>query len=288
MKKSLIVLVVLLLLVIGGVGAVFYDGFNNASTRFYTRQELVSSTKIPSALDNLQILILSDIHYNQFMDAERFQTVVDKINKANPDVIIFLGDLFDNPQENYPSEEVIAAITAQLNSLDAPLGKFAVLGEQDAVTLEIKDLVKGILYNSNFEVLENSSVHLYNNSSSYIQLVGLENEINGIPNIEGAFQNVDNEHYTIVLCHTPDTANSIPTATADLILSGHSHGGQIYIPIIGPFETIPYAEIYNHGKYHLDQTILDVVGGLGTTKIDARVFAQAEIVVYTLKQIKPD
>ena len=286
MKKSLIFLLVLLLVFIGTIAAVFYDGYNNASTRFYVRHETVSSTKIPSSLNNLQILILSDIHYNAFMDQERFQLVVDKINQANPDIIIFLGDLFDNPQDNYPSEEVISTITAQLDSLQAPLGKFAVLGEHDLVTQETKDLVKNILYNSNFEVLENQSIRLYNNSSSYIQLVGIENEINGLPSIETAFSSVDPEHYTIVLCHTPDTATNIPN-TADLILSGHSHGGQIYIPLIGPFEAIAYAEIYNHGKYHLNNTLLDVVGGVGTTKVDARVFAQAEIVVYTLKQLNP-
>ena len=66
----------------------------------------------------------------------------------------------------------------------------------------------------------------------------------------------------------------------DYMVAGHSHGGQLYIPLIGAIYIPQYAYNYNHGKYVIDSKTLDITNGVGTTRKDIRLFADQEIVIY--------
>ncbi|MPM85248.1 hypothetical protein SDC9_132326 [bioreactor metagenome] len=284
MKKIIITLLVIII-VIGGIGAyAYYDSTNNAPTRFQVRYETVNSSEVPAELDGLQIVFLSDIYYNQFMDNERLTAIVQLVNDLNPDIIISLGDLFDNPTTNPPTAEVQEQLTELLKALQAPLGKFAVYGEQDEESATIKQLYDDIMFNSNFEVLDNQTFRISNKSTAYINLVGLDNPLSGSVDIDTAFNNINQDTYTIVACHTPDIADQVPSAYVDLMVSGHSLGGQLYLPLIGALKHFDYAEKYNHGQYTISKMILDVTNGLGTTQYDARLFCDPEIVVYLFKK----
>lgn len=280
--QKILLIFTLLVFLIGGL---YYDTFYVAPSRFKVRYETISSTKIPTQLNDINILFFSDVHYNNFMDETRFNEVVQLINDTSADIVVFVGDLFDHPSNNIPSEEVLQKITEQLKSISAPLGKFAVLGNHDLESETTKEMISSVLHHADFEIITNRSIMIRNKGSEAINLIGLDSQLLGIPDLNTAFATVSPNSFNIVVSHTPDIADSLTPDLVDLQVSGHSHGGQVYFPIIGAFYTAPYAEIYNKGKYKInDQFVLDVMNGIGTTKMDIRFLSDAEVVVYRLKK----
>ncbi|MEF9968065.1 MAG: metallophosphoesterase, partial [Longicatena sp.] len=269
------------------IGGLYYDSFYTAPKRFKVRYETITSTKISEQLNDVNILFFSDVHYNNFMNAERFDKVIQLINDTGADIVVFVGDLFDHPSSNIPSDEVVAKISEQLKSIEAPLGKFAVLGDHDLESSTSAEVVTSILNNADFEIITNRSLLIRNKGSEAISLVGLDSLTFGNPNIESAFSTVSPNIFNIVVCHTPDIADSLTPDLVDLLIAGHSHGGQAYFPIIGGIFRAQNAELYNKGKYKInDSFTLDVTNGVGTTDEDVRFLSDAEIVVYRLKRLE--
>ena len=87
----------------------------------------------------------------------------------------------------------------------------------------------------------------------------------------------------IVLTHAPDLFTQLPLSKVDWQLSGHSHGGQVSLPWIGPLITPPQARQYTHGTYIINNTRLDVTNGLGVTGVKARLFANPTIHLFVLE-----
>ncbi|MGN1343553.1 MAG: metallophosphoesterase, partial [Traorella sp.] len=230
------------------------------------------STKIDESNTSLKIAFISDIHYNHYMNHDRLEYMIQKINDNQPDIIIFGGDLFDDPTTYGISDETRKELIELLKSLDADYGKFAVLGEEDHYVDDVED----ILFEADFELLNNESILISKNESKAINLIGIDCLINGNPDIEAAFENVDSSNYTIVVTHAPDLTSQLPVNSIDLILSAHSHGGQVYLPIIGALYRPEGAQTYNYGTYYLNNTTLIVSNGLGTTNEDFRLFSQPQ------------
>ena len=105
---------------------------------------------------------------------------------------------------------------------------------------------------------------------------------------EAAYQNISPDSFTITICHTPDTVLQIPQDQTDLMLAGHSHGGQVVLPFFGPLYKPSYAERYYRGQSQIGDILLDVSNGTGTTRMDIRLFAPAEIVVFQLVHEEPE
>ncbi len=281
MKKFIKTIFILILLSIIG-GSIYFYSTMIAPTKLNVRQEEITSSQIPEEFDDIKIVFFSDTHLNKFVDEERFGKVIDLINSQMPDIVLFGGDLFDHPSNQIPSNELIETTTEYLNKIEAPLGKFAILGNHDHESASTAQTVSTILTNANFEMVTNKTLRLRNRSAESILLAGIDSELLGNPDIESVFNNIQASDFSIILCHTPDTILLSPTEKIDLFLSGHGHGGQIYIPIFGAMYKAPYAEQYYRGKHRIDDALLDVTNGTGTTRMDIRFMADAEIVVYTL------
>lgn len=287
MKKFLKITVFLVILALGAV-LIYFDATVIAPRQIRVRTETLESEKIPEELDNLQILFFSDVHYNNFVDDARLEKIIDEISDIGADVVLFGGDLFDHPANNIPDEQKQNTVLQMLGSIQAPLGKFAVLGNHDLESQSSEELVSQLLYKAGFEVLNNQSVRIRNHGTQSIALVGLESQMLGHPDPDAAYQNISPQSFTVTLCHTPDTVMEIPQDQTDLMLAGHSHGGQVYLPLIGSFYKPNYAEIYYRGRHQVNNILLDVSNGTGTTRMDVRLFAPAEIVVYRLKHAEPE
>lgn len=285
MMKKIKWLLLFLLVILIGVGFTF-DAMYMAPKRVSVRYETISSDSIPPTMDNVTLLYFSDLHYNGFMDEARFSKFIEQITNLDCDLVLFGGDLFDNPGSNNPSEEVKLKLLNQLKQIKAPLGKFAVYGDHDLQSEDTKTMVRELLNQADFEVLNNRSVKIRNLTSAGINLVGLGSEDNGTLNIDQAYANVSENEFTITLAHTPDTLLQVPRVRTHLMLSGHSHGGQMSIPLLGPLLKMPYAQRYRSGKHTLENTLLDISNGVGTTEYDIRLFAGAEVVVYRLLATK--
>ncbi len=281
-KKRILVHILSILLVISLIGlSLYYDAYNTAPSRFQVRYETLESVFIPSQMDDVTILYFSDLDYGTYMDRKRLDKLAGTINELSPDIILFGGDLFD--QNARIGEQERTDVTEVLSSMDAPLGKFAVLGDFDYRTPELPGIVQTVLFDSSFELLVNTSVILRNNGSESITLTGLDSGLYGHPDIDAAFANIGRAGYNIVLSHTPDLADRMPSDLADYVLSGHSHGGQAYWGF-GALYTPPQAEMYFRGKHSVKGLFtLDITNGVGTTGEDVRFLANAEVVLYRLR-----
>ena len=284
MKKLLKFLSVLVVIGLILAGVFFYSIFISVD-RVELSYTTLTSTKIPEDMNDIKIAYLSDIKYNGFMNKDRLTKMINELNKAGCDIVLFGGDIFDAPAQKQPDSEAVKEVTQILKSIDAPLGKFAVLGDQDQVNDDIKNTVSNLLYQADFEILNNSAIRIRNHTKDSITLIGLDSIINGNPDPDAAFKSISEDEYNIVITHCPDTiANAeFNINYTDTMISGHSLGGQIYLPVIGALKTKEGATQYNHGSYTINKTKLFVSNGLGTEDIDMRMFAPPQILMFRLQ-----
>jgi predicted MPP superfamily phosphohydrolase len=241
----------------------------------------LTDTLIPDSFEGVKVLYFSDAHYNKFMDKERFAAVVTRINQLDADIVIFGGDLFDHPSVEYPTTEIQDELTALLSAIDAPLGKYAVFGNHDLESPRTKQMIANVLSASGFELLVNQNIPVYNKDDSSIRLVGLDSQLLGTPDLTAAYQDVNEGEFVLTISHTPDIIDQLPTSTRWL-LAGHSHGGQIRVPIFNELYTVPYARNYVSGEHVVNGIRLNISNGIGTTRWDIRLMADPQIHIYTL------
>lgn len=274
MKKFLKVLLILILIISLISSVIAYGTFVSVSSISIVNQK-ISSTKINDDMNDLKIAFISDIHYNHFMNKERLTKMIERINAFKPDILLFGGDLFDDPTL-YPIDENVTKELAEcLSQLQADYGKFAVLGETDHHE-SVLPIVEDLLFQADFELLNNQNIQLTKEGSSTIYLIGIDSLVGGNPDVEMSLQEVDTNAFTIVLTHAPDLISQLPSNGIDLVLAGHSHGGQIALPFIGALNKKEGALSYSKGEYWINQTQLIVSNGMGTTDTDIRIFADPQ------------
>ena len=223
--------------------------------------------EMDSAYNGLKIVQFSDVHYGRTTFEEDLEEVIQEINLLNPDIIVFTGDLFD--YENV-SEEDIQFMTDSFSSLEARLFKFAVIGDYDEYYL---DAYKIILEESDFILLDNEFKLVYNQSQTPIQFVGLTNT----SDIENLYEN---DYFTITLMHEPDQIEDI--SNSNLVLAGHSLGGQIKIPFLGGIIKRDGARTYINDYYEANGQQLYISSGIGTQDFGFRTFNKPSINLYRL------
>jgi uncharacterized protein len=278
LRKSLLLFIVFVI----SVTVIMLDARYWAPKRLRVRFETITSSLIPPSMHNYKILFFSDLHYNNFIDEERTKKIITAINSVNAETVIFGGDLFDHPSEFTITDSVKTQLINLLNNIQAPYGKFAVLGNHDYESAKITESVTNTLVQGNFEVLTNQSIRLHKNSEEFINLIGIDSMSLGVPAITTAFAGTTTDQFNLVVTHAPDLFDQLLTSNADLVLSGHSHGGQVRLPFLSSVYQPYGAEKYIAGKYYESNILMDISNGVGTTKIDVRFNAPAEIIVYRL------
>ncbi len=241
------------------------------------REETIVSGKLSDKFDGFIIAYFADTHYG-YTDTAQIKRAIEKINEFSPDVIIFGGDLIDEYAAGLDKEELVDLFS----SLKADQAKFAVLGNHDLTGMDSEEFVTSVLEESGFRVLINDSAKVHLGKDDYINIVGIDSILNGAPDVETAYEKVDTSEYTLTVCHTPDIYSSLTSERSDYILSGHSHGGQIYIPLINMFTRPVGAKKYFKGKTSENGVTMDITNGVGVTHKSARLFADAEVVIYKL------
>lgn len=279
--KTITKILIVIALILGLGVYIVIDVYEIAPKKYTTRYTELSSENIETQLDGMNILFFSDLDYGTFVNEERLNSLVTKINNLSPDVIIFGGDMYDEAA-NF-SDESNAILSKAFTSLKAPYGKYAVYGDCDERSEEMLQAINSVYASANFEVLNNSSIALHKQCSASITLVGIDNSIRNNQDIQTAYSTVSRDSYVITVCHTPDTALSVPSDITNYFLAGHSHGGQAYY-FFGALYEPEGAKEYLRGTQRInDSFTLDITNGVGTTKKDVRFLANAEVVMYTLK-----
>ncbi|MGM0169634.1 hypothetical protein IGI39_003950 [Enterococcus sp. AZ135] len=227
----------------------------------------------PEALNVLQ---LSDIQVSESYTTKRLDQVIRKVNQENPDIIVFTGDLFDNYTQYNHEQEIIE----RLGELKATIGKYAVWGNHDYGGGAAR-IYERVMNAANFEVLKNAGETISLANGKKVFIGGLDDSLLGAPSIEETLSYRQRYDYSVLLTHEPDVADGFIGTNTQLVLAGHSHGGQIRLPFYEVKNVL--AKKYTRGLYELsDHTKLYVNTGLGTTSIHARLGVPPEISVFQL------
>src|SRR5690242_8685680 len=169
--------------------------------------------------DGVRIAQLSDIHVGNMTPAAHVRAAVDAANRAKPDLIVLTGDYVCWRRDE------VAAAREQLAGLRAPR-VLAVLGNHDYFTWGSG--VTGALAGCGYDVLKNDHTVIERDGAA-VRFVGVDDPVTRHADLDRAFRGVPEASATVVLCHGPDYAPKVAARGADLVLSGHTHGGQIYI-----------------------------------------------------------
>ncbi|MEH7076084.1 metallophosphoesterase [Neobacillus drentensis] len=239
---------------------------------------------IPDSFDGIKIVQFSDTHLGFQYNLNQFKKLVKKINSLQPDIVLFTGDLMDEPNQYSDINQLVPI----LKSLNAPLGKYCIFGNHDHGGYG-SDIYRNIMETTDFIVLLNESVPVINKDDSTIYLLGIDDAMLGNPNLPLALKNVPKNTFKILLSHAPDLADTASQYPIQWQLSGHSHGGQIKIPFFGALVTPPYGQIYPEGLYSVgnqSRLSLYVNRGIGTTRLPFRFLSKPELTIFTLKADK--
>ncbi|MBT2736248.1 metallophosphoesterase [Bacillus sp. ISL-7] len=248
-------------------------------------QELqIKHPLIPNSFDGIKMIQFSDTHLGFQYNLHQFNQLVNKINSLKPDIILFTGDLMDEPNQ-YTEINKLMPI---LKKLQAPLGKYCIFGNHDHGGYG-SDIYRNIMETTDFSVLLNDSAPIKLSDGSIIYLLGIDDVMLGNPNISLTLKNVPKNSFKILLSHAPDLAETASLYPVQWQLSGHSHGGQIKIPFLGALVTPPFGKIYPEGLYSIGEhnpLSLYVNRGIGTTRLPFRFMSKPELTVFTLKSEK--
>jgi len=234
----------------------------------------------PKELDGLTVALISDIHAGSpYIGEARLKLLVDRVNAAKPDVIVLLGD--------YVIQTVVGGtfmpperLGVILKDLKAPLGVYAVLGNHDwwLDGPRVRDAFSA----QGIKVLENEWVRLKTRGSAFT-VVGLADHIERSPNPDPALKAVPVTEPVLALIHEPDYFPYIPERIS-LTLAGHTHGGQVRLPLIGsPVVPSEFGQRYARGLVKEGEKQLFVTSGVGTSIIPVRFRVPPEYAVLTLR-----
>ena len=230
-------------------------------------KEYTISSNIPDSFDGLKIVHITDIHYDRTFKEKDLKKLVDRVNLINPDIIVLTGDLLDKKIEPSDSKEIL---TKYLKQMNAKLGKFAVSGNHDLKY----DYFDDILRDSDFISLDNTYELIYYKDYDPIIITGLSSCFDDIDIDDklSEYKKYIEENdikYKILLVHEPDIVDNL-SESFDLILAGHSHNGQVRLPLIGATILPDGAKRYYEGHYTIGNTELFISGGLGTSGLPLR------------------
>lgn len=264
-----------------GAGALYHDTTDLKITRLE-----VPLRRLPSRFNGLRIVQLSDFHYDRYVDVRVITSAVRAANQLQPDLVVLTGDFVTqgpfSGQYDPPSARDAEPCSQILSRLRSRLGIFAVLGNHDYYT--DPNVVAEILRSRGFRVLRNQSFAVEENGAR-LWIAGVNDVVAGADDLELALRKIPASEAVVLLAHEPDFADWVPPGRVDLQLSGHSHGGQIVLPVIGPPYLPPLARKYPWGLRRLGPLTLYTNRGVGTITLPVRFNCPPEITLFTLRAV---
>tara|TARA_B100001287_G_scaffold261698_1_gene250980 strand:- start:30572 stop:31819 length:1248 start_codon:yes stop_codon:yes gene_type:complete len=250
---------------------------------------------LPVEFNGFRIAHISDFHCGSFDNEKKLAYGINMINQQQPDIILFTGDMVNNiAKEILPWKSLIS-------TLEAPFGKYAVLGNHDygdyvkwdskEEKIENFNLLKSLIEEMGFTLLLNNNTNIIKESST-ISLLGVENWGKGgfkkSGDLDIALKNTNSNDFKILMSHDPSHWEEIVInhkEKIDLTLSGHTHGMQFGIEIPGwvKWSPIQYRYKYWAGIYKEFSQVINVNRGFGFLAYPGRVGIYPEISILELK-----
>jgi predicted MPP superfamily phosphohydrolase len=268
-------------LVVAGAALAAWAGWIEPR-RLVLRRETLHLPGWPSRLDGLRAAVMADVHSGvPHMGRAAIARAVATLAAESPDIVLLLGDYVD-ASPLWGGRLAPELVATELAALDAPLGRFAVLGNHDWRA------APGRMWNAldaaGITVLENEAVPV-DAPGGRLWVAGLADMRHRYPDIAATLRDVpdDPEQPVLLLSHDPDMHPSVPARVA-LTLSGHVHAGQVAIPVLRrPAIPSYHGERYARRHHDEDGRRLYVSSGLGTSGMPVRLFAPPEVVLLELR-----
>jgi uncharacterized protein len=234
-------------------------------------RKTVAIPTLPESLEGFRIVLLSDFHLGPYTQMSLINRSIEMANSLKPDLILLGGDFV------YAHVDPIFEIAPALTRLNAKQGVFSVLGNHDHYNGP--ETIVQSLRAASIPVLMNEGVTL-----GSLYLAGIDSVWAGQPDPRAAFAKRSNEPTTLVLVHEPDYVDQLVHQTnLDLQISGHTHGGQIRLPLIGQIYFPEWGEVYSAGLYKVRQSQLYVSRGIGVIGLPFRFDCPPEVTEITLR-----
>jgi len=235
-------------------------------------------TDLPEAFEGFRIVQISDIHHGPYTLEKDLYRLVDLANAQKPDLVVLTGDFILN------STKYLPACIQALTTLRADQGIYAVLGNHDH--REGAEQVREALEHAGIQVLRNRNVTLRRGEATLL-LAGVADLEEDDPDLDLAFEGSEASQLRILLSHNPDIAEYMDGHQADLVIAGHTHGGQFLFPLIGaPFLPNLYAK-YREGLRSEPAGKVFTTRGVGATLLPLRIACPPEMAVLTLVRNTP-
>lgn len=239
------------------------------------RRTTVRLADLPPSLEGLTIAHLSDLHCGPWVADSHLRRGLQVARDLQADLLVITGDFVSVSAWYAPR------LARMLQGLHAPLGVYGVFGNHDYWTRRI-DRVRDCLQGAGVRILTNESVQVHED----LWLCGVDDVIAGRPDVPAALAAVPPEAFRLILCHEPDHADAIAPhlGRETLQLSGHSHGGQVLLPRLGPLYLPPHGRRYPAGLSRVPGTPLQVYTnvGLGIVSPPFRLNCPPEVGLITL------
>lgn len=268
-----------------GAGAYYYARNVEPGWIDITRQQM-HLARLSSAFHGYRIVQITDLHADQtFMTTERMVNIVNTVNQLQADLIVITGDFVTRYLAG------LGNTLATLSNLRAKDGVFGVLGNHDHPAGV--EWIRQCLQRGHVQEL-NNQVHTIQRGDQMLHLVGMDDlwptnqgtpapVWSHLPLLNQLTASLPEEGAAILLVHEPDFADvAASNKRIDLQLSGHSHGGQVCIPLHGPVFLPALSRKYPSGLYHIENMQLYTNRGLGVLELPVRFDCRPEIAVMDL------
>jgi predicted MPP superfamily phosphohydrolase len=232
--------------------------------------------RLAPAFDGYRVVQFSDIHMSEWMTRARLTEVVRVVNAQGADLIAMTGDFVSNL-----SDEIAQDLIDVLGTLQAPDGAVAVLGNHDH--WNDAAVIHQVIKESGMVDLTNT-IHTLDRAGVPLHLAGVDDIWERHNRLDDVLAHLPKDGAAVLLAHEPDFADtSAATGRFDLQLSGHSHGGQVIMPLVGPIH-LPYlGQKYPLGRYQVGSMIQYTNRGVGMIQPRVRFNCRPEITVFTLR-----
>jgi len=232
--------------------------------------------ELPQAFEGFRITQLTDVHHSRILGIDEVQRVVGLAQQTKPDMFVLTGD-YTTSYRRY-----IEPCAEALSGLTAPEGVWAVLGNHDHYT--DPELTTRALQRQHIAVLNNAHTTLQRGSDA-IQLSGIDDWTWNATDWTRAFSGLQTNTPTILLSHQPAVLDFEQTKNVSLILSGHTHGGQLKLPFFGAPASLFTNDLkYARGLFRRGETQLYVSTGTGVIGLPLRLGVRPEIAVLRLRR----
>jgi len=238
---------------------------------------VISSEKLSPGTE-IKILQISDFH--NWHPNDNHQKLLQQIRQLNPDLIVITGDLIDRKTTDFNNVYTMSRELVQINQ-----HTYYVCGNHEWARAHSKAqaFLSG-LANCGVKILDNEHV-VWSKDQLVMNICGVNYYPKGSSNLNKATEAINTELFTLLLAHAPDVVEMPAITRTDLVVCGHTHGGQIRLPLLGAIIAPDqgFLPTYDKGIYHITpRTSLYIDSGLGTSALPIRIFNRSQISLITV------